>query len=242
MVNLPIAPDELVLRVSQAHTRVLELVDRLDDRQKEAASALPGWSRGHVIKHLADNARAFERQALAALRGEIIDMYDGGQGERDQSIDRGAARPLAGLREELKLAQRSLEDAWSGLTATDWSRAVRFRHATVLDTALARWREAEIHAVDLAVGYHPRDWSLDFALHALDFLSDRAPVGTRLVLQATDHDFARTLGTGTGTTVEVSGAVRDLAAWMAGRSADGPLSTTGLHLPELGPWPPDPAD
>ncbi|WP_431047899.1 maleylpyruvate isomerase family mycothiol-dependent enzyme [Streptomyces sp. P1-3] len=231
-----------MVRVSQSHARVLELVDQLDDQRKDAASALPGWNRGHVLQHLVDNARAFERQALAALQGELIDMYDGGQAERDRSIDQGAARPLAELREDLKLAQRALVDAWSRLTAADWQRTVRFRHARVLDTALARWREAEIHAVDLAVGYRPQDWPRDFALHALDFLSDRAPVSTRLLLRATDDEFAQALGTGTGTTVEVSGAVRDLAAWMAGRSTDGHLDTTGPHLPELGPWPPDPAD
>ncbi|MEU2541741.1 maleylpyruvate isomerase family mycothiol-dependent enzyme [Streptomyces iakyrus] len=240
MVNSLIGPDELVLRVSRAHARALELADQLDGRQKDAASALPGWSRGHVLQHLADNARAFERQALAALRGELIDMYDGGQGERDRSIERGAARPIAELREDLVLAQRALEDAWSRLTAADWRRPVRFRHATVLDTALARWREAEIHAVDLALDYRPRDWPLAFALHALDFLSDRAPPDMRLALRAVDDGFTRTLGS--GTTVEVTGAVRDLAAWMAGRSTDGHLSTTGPHLPQLGPWPPDPAD
>lgn len=45
-----------------------------------------------------------------------------------------------------------------------------------------------------------------------------------------------------GAGVEVSGAVRDLAAWMAGRSMDGHLHTTACELPVLGPWPPDPAD
>ncbi|MGW0733028.1 maleylpyruvate isomerase family mycothiol-dependent enzyme [Streptomyces sp. NPDC002851] len=240
MVNSPIAPDDVVLRVSQAHARVLELVDQLDDQQKDAASALPGWSRGHVLKHLADNARAFERQARAALQGKVVDMYDGGQAGRDQSIGRGAAHPLAELHEELQLAQHALEVTWSRLTTADWQRAVRFRHATVLDTALARWREAEIHAVDLQVGYHPRDWPVDFARHTLDFLADRAPVGTRLSLRATDEEFTQVLGE--GAPVEVSGAVRDLAAWMAGRSIDGHLSTTSPHLPELRPWPPDPAD
>ncbi len=167
-------------------------------------------------------------------------MYDGGQAERDQSIGRGAAWSLAELYEELELAQRALEDAWSRLTAADWRRAVRFRRATVLDTALARWREAEIHAVDLRAGYRPRDWPVDFALHALDFLSGRAPVGMRLVLRATDEEFTQVLGEGRA--VEVSGAVRDLAAWLAGRDVDARLSATDPHLPELGPWPPDPAD
>lgn len=151
-------------------------------------------------------------------------MYDGGQAGRDRSIERGAARPLAELYEELELAQRALEDVWSRLTAADWRRAVRFRRATVLDTAPARWREAEIHAVDLRVGYRPRDWSVDFALHALDFLSGRTPAGMRLVLRATDEEFTQVLGRGRA--VEVSGAVRDLAAWMAGRGVDAGLSTT----------------
>ncbi|MEU9485292.1 maleylpyruvate isomerase family mycothiol-dependent enzyme [Streptomyces decoyicus] len=178
--------------------------------------------------------------ARFALHGHLVDMYDGGQRGRDLSIDRGAARPAADLREELRLAQQALEEAWGRLAPEDWRRPVRFRNATVLDTALARCRETEIHAVDLAVGYRPRDWSLSFALHALDFLAARAPAGVQLVLRATDHPFARSLGT--GSPVEVSGAVRDLAAWMAGRSVDGPLHTSACALPEPGPWPPDPAD
>ncbi|WJV44587.1 maleylpyruvate isomerase family mycothiol-dependent enzyme [Streptomyces flavofungini] len=240
MVNSYIAPDELMVRVARSHARLLELAGRLDDRQRRAASALPGWTRGHVLQHLVDNARAFEAQALAALRGELVDMYDGGQEGRDRSIDEGAARPVAELRADLQLAQGALEDAWSGLTPADWQRTVRFRHATVLDTALARWREAEIHAVDLAVGHRPRDWPRDFAVHALDFLSARAPIGTRLHLRATDDEFTQVLGT--GPTVEVCGALRDLAAWMSGREVEGRVDTTGPRLPELGPWPPDPAD
>ncbi|MGW9172417.1 maleylpyruvate isomerase family mycothiol-dependent enzyme [Streptomyces decoyicus] len=168
------------------------------------------------------------------------EMCEGGQRGRDRSIDRGAARPAADLREELRLVQRALEETWGRLAPEDWRRPVRFRNATVLDTALARWREAEIHAVDLAVGYRPRDWSLSFALHALDFLAARAPAGVQLALRATDHAFAQSLGT--GSPVEVRGAVRDLAAWMAGRGVDGPLHTSARALPELGPWPPDPAD
>lgn len=232
--------DEVVLRVSLAHARLLGLVERLDDQQKDAASALPGWSRGHVVQHLSDNARAFERQARAAMHGEMVDMYDGGQAERDRSIDSGAARPLGELYEELDLAQRALEQTWSRLTEGDWRRPVRFRRATVVDTALARWREAEIHAVDLNVGYRPRDWSVDFALHALDFLSARTPTGTQLILRATDAALTRTLGV--GRPVEVAGPTRDLAAWMAGREVDASLTSTDPLLPTLGPWPPDPAD
>jgi maleylpyruvate isomerase len=214
---------------------VLELVDGLDDERMAAPSALPGWTRGHVVKHLADNARAFERQARFALEGRLVEMYYGGMAGRDRSIEEGAARPAAELRAELRDAQRSLEETWADLSAQGWQLPVRFRQAAVLDTAFARWREAEIHAVDLDLGARPRDWSPTFARHALDFLAPWAAEGTRLLLQATDHDVTQALGD--GTTVEVSGTLRDLAAWMAGRSTDGDLRTTADALPELGPWP-----
>ncbi|MZD07697.1 maleylpyruvate isomerase family mycothiol-dependent enzyme, partial [Streptomyces sp. SID5785] len=113
MRTSPLDPDELVLRVAQAHTRLLDLTGRLSDRQKDAASTLPGWSRGHVLAHLADNARAFERQARAALAGDLVDLYDGGQQERDRSIDRGATHSAARLHEDLDAAQRALEGVWS---------------------------------------------------------------------------------------------------------------------------------
>ncbi|GAA2509047.1 maleylpyruvate isomerase family mycothiol-dependent enzyme [Streptomyces thermolineatus] len=235
MTDAQTPPQGLLEQVSRAHARVLGLLDGRDDGWVRADTALPGWTRGHVLKHLADNARALDRQARFALQGRLVDVYDGGPAGRDLSIEQGASLPLARLREELESAQQDLEDTWALLTAEDWGRPVSFRNATVLDTVPARWREAEIHAVDLAPGCRPRDWPLPFALHALDFLSARVPEGVRLVLRATDHDFAEALGT--GATVEVSGTVRDLAAWMAGRSTDGPLHTSAGELPELGPWP-----
>ncbi|KIH96387.1 hypothetical protein LP52_25325 [Streptomonospora alba] len=235
-------PREPARRVAQAHARLLELLDHAcgENEQVAEASALPGWSRGHVVRHLADNARAFERQVRYARRDRLVDLYDGGTRGRDLSIEQGARAPAAHLRGELASAQHDLEEVWAELRAEDWHRPVRFRNATVLDTALARWREAEIHAVDLAVGYSPGDWPLPFALHALDFLEARTPTGVRLRLRATDTGFRRE--TGAGAPVEVSGAVRDLAAWMAGRDADGRLETTAARLPELAPWPADPAD
>ncbi|WP_243704810.1 maleylpyruvate isomerase family mycothiol-dependent enzyme [Micromonospora sp. KC723] len=226
--------------MSRAHGRLLHLADRLDDEQLRADSLLPGWTRAHVLAHLADNAWAFERQARCALRGELVEMYDGGQAARDSSIEQWAPRPRSVLLQHLSEAQKALEDVWSTFTGADWSRPVRFRNATVLDTVLARWREAEIHAVDLDLGYTPRQWPVVFALHALDFLAARSPVGLQLTLRADDVDVIRAVGA--GTPVEVTGAAHDLAAWMAGRATDGALSTPSGTLPPLGPWPPDPAD
>ncbi|EEP72246.1 hypothetical protein MCAG_02573 [Micromonospora sp. ATCC 39149] len=240
MIDWRVPPHELLSSVAQTHAAIIRLADGLDEGQLRADSSLPGWTRAHVLTHLADNAWAFERQARHALRGELVDMYDGGQASRDRSIEQGASRTGAELREQLRDAQQALQDTWSRLSAPDWLRPVRFRNATVLDTALARWREAEIHAVDLDLGYTPRHWPAAFALHVLDFLAARVPAGILLILRADDIDQTKVIGA--GAPVEVSGAAHDLAAWMAGRATDREIRTASGKLPTLGPWPPDPAD
>ncbi|BDH13589.1 hypothetical protein HOK021_47680 [Streptomyces hygroscopicus] len=72
MVNLPMRADDLTGWVSRAHVRVGELLNGLGDEERVRDSALPGWSRGHVVQHLTDNARAFERQARFALNGHVV--------------------------------------------------------------------------------------------------------------------------------------------------------------------------
>ena len=52
----------------------------------------------------------------------------------------------------------------------------------------ARWREVEIHHVDLAAGYGPQDWPAAFVAHELpptaDSLGERAGVAP---LRVIDH-------------------------------------------------------
>jgi maleylpyruvate isomerase len=40
----------------EATQRLVRTVDRLDDEALAAPSGLPGWTRGHVVAHLALNA------------------------------------------------------------------------------------------------------------------------------------------------------------------------------------------
>ncbi|GAA2279299.1 hypothetical protein GCM10010234_14980 [Streptomyces hawaiiensis] len=65
-----------VTKVIAAHAVPARLVAPLDDGQVRAASALPGWTRGHVLAHLTDNARMFTRLAEHALRGELVRAED----------------------------------------------------------------------------------------------------------------------------------------------------------------------
>lgn len=219
----------------EAHRSLERLVAGLSDQQVAEASALPGWSRGHVLAHLADNARMFARLAEHALRGELVAGYDGGVEERDAIIEAKAGLDAAGHRAQLAAHTARLEASWARATDADWGRPVTFRDADLAATVFARWREAWIHMVDLALDVRPSDWPEDLAEHAIDFLLGRLPAGTRL--RAEDVDRQWSVGGGP-TGAVVTGGVRDLAAWLAGRTPG--VAPAAEELPALGPWPPHP--
>ena len=225
-------PAELVGLVREAHARVASLLDGFTDTRARADSVLPGWSRGHVVTHLAELARAFTRQVEVALAGRTAEVYEGGRPARDAAIEAKAGRPAAELRADLLAANAALEQAWVGLTDADWARPTRYRDGVLLDTVYARWRETEIHAADLDLGYRTADWSGELAVYLLDFLTTRVPDGVALTITA--GPVHRTIGS--GEPVAVQGELTDVVAWLAGRAPIGELATTAA-LPELGPWP-----
>ncbi|GIH79715.1 maleylpyruvate isomerase [Planobispora longispora] len=222
-------------RVRDGQRRLENLLTGLTDDDVRAPSALPDWSRGHVITHLEQNAAAFTRQAEYARRGELIDVYDGGADGRAAAIEREAGRGAGELREALAEAHAALEDAWAGTGEDVWGRPIRYRDATLLDTVHARWREVEVHMVDLDLDYRPSDWPIDFCDHAVDFLAPRVPVGTHVTMIAGDAD--RRWSIGSGDPVVLRGNAGDLIAWLAGRAPVGPVVGETGSLPELGPWP-----
>ncbi|GGS64019.1 maleylpyruvate isomerase [Planobispora rosea] len=223
-------------RVRDGQHRLENLLTGLTDDDVRAPSALPDWSRGHVITHLEQNAAAFTRQAEYARRGELIDVYDGGAAGRAAAIERGAGRGAAELRKALAEAHAALEDAWSRTGEDDWKRPIRYRDAPLLFTVHARWREVEIHMVDLDLGYRPSDWPIDFCDHVVDFLAVRVPGGTHLTMIADDADRRWSAGNG-GEPVVLRGNAGDLTAWLAGRDPAGPITVETGSLPELAPWP-----
>jgi maleylpyruvate isomerase len=206
--------------VAEAHRSLLRALADLTDADVSAPSLLPGWTRGHVLAHLADAARARSRVVEHALRGEVVAMWE--PGERDAVIEATAGRAAAEHRAAVAEHADRLERAWAAVP--DWSPSAGFASAVVI-----RWREVWIHLVDLDVGVRPSAWLVDFSCHAVDFLCARLPDG--FAVRAVDVQ--RTWGSG----VEIAGPVHDLAAWLAGRAPDeAPVSAAAL--PALGSWPP----
>ncbi|MGH3341441.1 MAG: maleylpyruvate isomerase N-terminal domain-containing protein [Carbonactinosporaceae bacterium] len=106
MADAATTPDGLVTRVIDVHRRLLHLAAALTDDGAGAPSALPGWSRAHVLTHLADNARGFARMTAYARAGQLVELYDGRQRGRDASIEAGSGRRVLAIYEDVPIVMR----------------------------------------------------------------------------------------------------------------------------------------
>jgi maleylpyruvate isomerase len=235
--------------------RVLRSVTSIADDACHQPSLLPGWSRGHVLTHLARNADGQARMLEGARVGETRDQYPGGDRAREDDIEKGARRPAAEIVGDLTAAQQRLEQVWRELDEDAWHRATRARAGIrpAWASVWARWRECEIHHVDLNLGFRPEDWPDPFVNTLLPDvtagLALRLTTGTPVLLVASDGPagLPGEAVTGQGTPhpekaepVTVTGTRANLLAWLLGRTTAAPVhATRGRHpvsLPTLAPW------
>ena len=132
-------------------------------------SRLPGWTVGHVLTHLARNADSHVRMLLAAERGETVEQYAGGADQREADIEAGAGRPRDALVTDVGQSAIDLEAVWETTSAAGLGRA-RPAPGTPWpcdDLPFRRWREVEVHHVDLGLGYEPTDWPDEYVAREL---------------------------------------------------------------------------
>ncbi|MBW3640337.1 MAG: maleylpyruvate isomerase family mycothiol-dependent enzyme [Actinobacteria bacterium] len=209
---------------------LLEHLDGLDDLT--APSLLPGWSRAHVVAHLAGNARSHVRMLDGCLAGEVVAQYPGAEQGRAAEIealaaDRGAV--VAAHRE----ACAELDARWTAMSPEHWEHHVQRLDITpkpARGLVWSRWREVEVHRVDLGAGHTPADWDGGFADRLLTGLLARPDLPPMVVATP---DAERRVGRGAGP--RVSGSTATLAAWLMGRDG-GPLEVAGGALPGIPAW------
>ena len=229
--ELEAALDEMV----ESTDRLLLAVDAMTDDELRGPSRLPGWTRAHVLTHIARNADGLANLAQAARTGDDVPMYAGGKESRDADIEAGSARHLGDIRLDLNDSAERLLQAFADFPDEGLGREVAMLSGATAygwEIPLMRVREVEIHHVDLGLGYSPADWSPEFAARTLDQVAPvfrqarECPVG---VLVATD-------GAGEWEVAadgpRLHGPRAELAAWLTGRSPG-----DGLLLEPAGPVP-----
>jgi maleylpyruvate isomerase len=232
LVVTTLRPEELVVETIAAHARERVLIDGLSEEQVRGASALPGWTRGHVLGSRLAFIRAVNRQLDYAQSDRLVEFIDGGREGRDAWIEAHIDRPAGELVREVQERLTALDARWSQLGPSDWTRRIIYRGPGVLtDLLQACWRESEIHCVDLDLGVQPSAWSAEFCAQLFEFLEQRVPDGVQLELMA---DEGSVWSLGSGEVVQVRGTLTDLAAWLSGREPVGSLESSTGSLPELG--------
>ena len=220
---MTVDPLVLMTDVDQATERLIRTAEAMDDGAVSAPSALPGWTVGHVLTHVARNADAYTNLLTWARTGVETPAY-ASPAARTDGIDAGADRPVAEQIADLREAHERFADAAAAMPAEAWTFFLAPTGASAAAVPWARLREVEVHHVDLGRGYTPEDWSDAFALRLLrEVVTGFTDVDVVLRPQGVEH--ALTIGSPDGAP-EVSGPTRSIAAWLAGRSDGGDLTVS----------------
>ncbi|GII41756.1 maleylpyruvate isomerase family mycothiol-dependent enzyme [Planotetraspora phitsanulokensis] len=241
------AVEELQTELAESTSRLLATAARLTDDDVRAPSLLPGWTRGHVLTHLARNADSHVNLLTWARTGVRTPQYSG-QGVRETEIEAGAVRPVKELLADLEDSADRLREAVEGMPSEAWSATVsgiRPPEHPAWYIPARRLRELEIHHVDLGAGYGWADWPDTYVRRELHDTMASWPRGegpvSEIVARWEDGGQAR-VWHGLGRGPAVHGSPRELVAWLTGRaSGEGltvepsPAGAAGLP-PSPPPW------
>jgi maleylpyruvate isomerase len=231
------AAAQLGALVGAATERLRRGAAAISDQQAREPSALPGWSRGHVLTHIARNADSLRNLLIWARTGVVTPQY-GSPDAREQGIAAGAGRSATELLADLEASAAALSAETARLGDADWAVEVQGMRGAGHPAWFTLWRrltEVEIHHVDLAAGYGPDDWPEAFAVTCLervagDFAEPDAPA---VLLRSSDSGQVLPLGPAGATPAgEISGPARALLAWLTGRG-----NGAGLTAQPAGPLP-----
>jgi uncharacterized protein (TIGR03083 family) len=218
-------------------TRFLAEAD-LDEAALGEPSALPGWTRRHLLAHVAANADALGNLVHWAATGEPTPMY-ASPGDRAAGIERGARLPGAELGAWLRRAAQELDDAMAALSDEQWQAPVLTAQGRTVPATEVPWlraREVYVHAVDLATGLSFAELPAGFctALCADVVAKRRNAPGPALVFEAAETGGRWELA-GDGEPVVLPGPLAEITAYLTGRACK--LTTAGGEpAPVLGPW------
>ncbi len=229
--------------VAEVTDSLMDTVKRLDDTAIGAPTLCPGWTRGHVLSHVARNADALRNLITWARTGEETPMYPSSE-RRDADIDAGSGRSAAELESDVEISAERFLDDLLALEASHLQASVRLGSVAGLmahDLPLSRAREVAFHHVDLDAGYTFADVPAELVRRALSDIGERLTAnGARpTILVASDTGQQVQVGDTAGTQTpptRIAGRACDVLAWTTGRSDGQALDAPPEGLPQLPPW------
>jgi maleylpyruvate isomerase len=227
-------PLALLGEVDRATARLLETAEGLDP-DPAAPSLLPGWTRGHLLTHVARNADGL-RNLITWARTRVVTPQYPSREHRAADIEAGSARPWQVLLADVRASSARFAEAAGELPADAWLTDLDLpggQHPAAV-VPWRRLREVEVHHVDLAGAYTPKDWPESFAHRVLHEVAGGL-AGVSLTLHP--HELGHLVPVGDGGPPEVRGPAYALAAWLAGRSAGTDLTVEPAGtLPAIPEW------
>jgi maleylpyruvate isomerase len=156
---------QLTDQIDQATQRLLDTARIITEPDLRAPSLLPGWTRAHVLAHLARGADAMRNLLVGVRSGRERPAYVSAEAQQ-ADIEHGAGMRADELMADLADSAMALRTIARQLPDEGWQVSVR-----ILDSApfpavqllTRRLVEVELHHCDLGAGYGPADWPVAFA-------------------------------------------------------------------------------
>jgi maleylpyruvate isomerase len=138
------------------HTQLLlETARSLDPGSVGDPSLCSGWTRGHVLTHIARNADALLNLVTNATTGSSTPMYASPEA-RETDIEAGAGRPLAEQVADVESSAARFAAGATGLTEELSEVPLLARNNTKVKAGylpFMRMREVVLHHLDLDAGF-----------------------------------------------------------------------------------------
>ena len=225
--NLALLAHETSLLISTASA--------LDDQTIRVASLCEGWTRAHVLSHVARNADALGNLVGWAVTGIPRAMYDSPD-SRDADIVAGASRGAREILTDLKDSAARFASAASGLAGAPEQSEVEMRGGRVVRGAqlpTLRLMEVVFHHVDLDAGYTFADTDPGFVKRAITIAAERFRTRGQVPSITLHGEDDETWSLGDGAQ-DVRGTNAALLLWLA--RGEGHGVSSAVPLPGLPSW------
>jgi len=155
----------LIQQIDDATGRLLlATAGRLTDEEVRGASLLPGWTRGHVLTHVARGGDALRNLLVWARTGVETQAYTSREA-RDEAIEAGSGRPAAEHVKDIAGSAEAFGSEAAAMPEGSWGFQLSVPGIPVLpaeEVLVRRLVELELHHTDLDAGYRPSGWPSSF--------------------------------------------------------------------------------